>query len=165
MLKFQANPIVITAGENEGKREIMGLAAPYNVVATVSTGQKVKFLPGSLPVDGANPKLVLNHDLTQLVGVVTERTEDENGLYFVAKLSKTGKAEEALELAKDGALDAVSVGAEPIIAKYDDEGVLVVEKARMVELSLVALGAFEEAKITQIAAAEPHKKEKEIMTV
>ena len=164
MLKFEATPIVITAAEGEGKREIMGLAAPYNVVATVSSGEKVKFLPGSLPVDGANPKLVLNHDLTQMVGVVTERTEDENGLYFVAKLSKTAKADEALELAKDGALDAVSVGAEPITAAYDDDGVLVVEKARMVELSLVALGAFQEAKITQVAATEPTKKDKKPMS-
>jgi HK97 family phage prohead protease len=164
MLKFKATPIVITANEGENRREIMGLAAPYNVVATVSSGEKVKFLPGSLPIDGANPKLVLNHDLTQMVGVVTERTEDENGLYFVAKLSKTVKADEALELAKDGALDAVSVGAEPIEATYDDDGVLVVAKARMVELSLVAIGAFEEAKITQVAAAEPTTKDEKIMS-
>ena len=164
MLKFKATPIVITANEGENRREIMGLAAPYNVVATVSSGEKVKFLPGSLPIDGANPKLVLNHDLTQMVGVVTERTEDENGLYFVAKLSKTVKADEALELAKDGALDAVSVGAEPIEATYDDDGVLVVAKARMVELSLVAIGAFEEAKITQVAAAEPNTKDEKTMS-
>jgi HK97 family phage prohead protease len=164
MIRLSASPLLVQAEPGEGRREIMGLAAPYNVVATVSDGQKVKFLPGSLPVDGAKPKLVLNHDLTQMVGVVTERTEDENGLYFVAKLSKTGKGDEALELAKDGALDAVSVGAEPIIAEYDEEGVLVVEKARMVELSLVALGAFQEAKITQVAAAEPSKKGKPTMS-
>ena len=164
MIRFSASPLLVQAEGPKPKREIMGLAAPYNVVATVQSGEKVKFLPGSLPVDGANPKLVLNHDLTQMVGVVTERTEDENGLYFVAKISKTGKGDEALELAKDGALDAVSVGAEPIVAAYDDAGVLVVEKARMVELSLVALGAFEQAKITQVAASEPITKGKNTMS-
>lgn len=154
MIRFTASPVVISAQDGEGRREIMGVAAPYNVEATVSDGTTVKFLPGSLPVDGAAPKLIQNHDLTQAIGVVTERTEDENGVYFVARISKTAAGNDALELAKDGVLDAVSVGAEPIDAEFDDNGTLVVASARWVELSLVAIGAFPEARITQVAAAK-----------
>jgi hypothetical protein len=154
MIRFTASPVAISAQEGEGRREIMGVAAPYNVEATVSDGTTVKFLPGSLPVDGPAPKLIQDHDLTRAIGVVTERTEDENGVYFVAKVSKTAAGNDALELAKDGVLDAVSVGAEPIDAEYDDNGVLVVANARWVELSLVPLGAFPQAKITQVAAAK-----------
>lgn len=154
MIRFTASPIQITAAEGEGKREIMGVAAPYNVEATVSDGTTVKFLPGSLPVDGAAPKLIMDHDLTRAIGVVTERVEDENGVYFTAKVSKTQAGNEALELAKDGVLDAVSVGAEPIDAEMDENGVLVVASARWVELSLVPLGAFPQARVTQVAAAQ-----------
>lgn len=162
MIRFTASPIQITAAEGEGKREIMGVAAPYNVEAVVSDGTTVKFLPGSLPVDGAAPKLIMDHDLTRAIGVVTERVEDENGVYFTAKVSKTQAGNEALELAKDGVLDAVSVGAEPIDAEMDENGVLVVASARWVELSLVPLGAFPQARVTQVAAAQ--EKEKQTMS-
>lgn len=162
MIRFTASPIQITAAEGEGKREIMGVAAPYNVEAVVSDGTAVKFLPGSLPVDGPAPKLIQDHDLTRAIGVVTERVEDENGVYFTARVSKTQAGNEALELAKDGVLDAVSVGAEPIDAEMDENGVLVVASARWVELSLVPLGAFPQARVTQVAAAK--EKEKPIMS-
>lgn len=161
MIRFTASPIQITAAEGEGKREIMGVAAPYNVEAVVSDGTAVKFLPGSLPVDGPAPKLIQDHDLTRAIGVVTERVEDENGVYFTARVSKTQAGNEALELAKDGVLDAVSVGAEPIDAEMDENGVLVVASARWVELSLVPLGAFPQARVTKVAAA----KEKENKTM
>lgn len=161
MIRFTASPVTIDAADGEGRREIMGLAAPYNVEATVADGTTVKFLPGSLPVEGAAPKLIMNHDLTAAIGVVTERVEDENGVYFVARISKTAAGNDALELAKDGVLDAVSVGAEPIEAEFDDNGVLVVALAKWLELSLVPLGAFPQAKITQVAAS---KKEENTMS-
>jgi hypothetical protein len=154
MIRFTASPVTIEAQDGEGKREIMGVAAPYNVEATVSDGTTVKFLPGSLPIDGPAPKLIQNHDLTQAIGVVTERAEDENGVYFVARISKTAAGNDALELAKDGVLDAVSVGAEPINAEYDENGTLVVASAKWVELSLVPLGAFPQARVTQVAATK-----------
>ena len=50
MIRFTASPVTIDAADGEGRREIMGLAAPYNVEATVADGTTVKFLPGSLPV-------------------------------------------------------------------------------------------------------------------
>jgi len=142
----------LQAADGEGKREIMGVAAPYNVVATIADGTEVKFLPGSLPVDGPAPKLIQNHDLTAAIGVVTERVDDENGMYFVARISKTAAGNDALELAKDGVLDAVSVGAEPVEYERDENGVLVVAMARWIELSLVPLGAFPQARVTQVAA-------------
>ena len=121
----------------------------------MSTGQRVVFLPGSLPVDGPNPKLVMNHDLTQLVGSVIERRETPDGMTFTARISKTARGNEALELALDGALDAVSVGVEPIDYEEDEDGTMIVASAKWVELSLVTLGAFNEARITEVAATAP----------
>ena len=157
VIRFTPLQVTVDAAGPDGapSRSLTGLAAPYDVVATVSDGQRVKFMPGSLPVDGPAPKLIENHDLTKPIGIVAERVETENGMMFRAKISKTRAGDDALALALDGVLDSVSVGAEPIEASYDDDGVLVVSKARWMELSLVPFGAFPAAKITQVAATAP----------
>ena len=158
MIQFQAEKITIDAQTPEGlpSRSIMGLAAPYNVVAEVNNGQKVRFLAGAFDTN-QTPKLIMNHDMTQLVGKITELVNTEQGLLFTARFSKTRNAEDALQLALDEVLDSVSVGAEPLEATYDDAGVLNVSKANLIELSLVPTGAFSSAKITQVAASEPEK--------
>jgi hypothetical protein len=51
----------------------------------------------------------------------------------------------------------VSVGAVPTKFKYDKNGVMVVSKANLVEISLVAQPAFKDAVITEIAASEPEE--------
>ena len=157
VIRFTPLQVTVDAAGPDGapSRSLTGLAAPYDVVATVSDGQRVKFMPGSLPVDGPAPKLIENHDLTKPIGIVAERVETDNGMMFRAKISKTRAGDDALALALDGVLDSVSVGAEPIEASYDDDGVLVVSKARWMELSLVPFGAFPAAKITQVAATAP----------
>ena len=77
------------------------------------------------------------------------------GLGFTATFAKTGAAADAIELVKAGAYDSVSVGAVPTKFKYDKNGVMVVSKADLVEISLVAQPAFKDAVITEIAASEP----------
>ena len=142
MIRLSPCPITVDAAapDSPSKRLISGVAAPYNVPAEVSTGQRVVFLPGALPEDGPAPKLVMNHDLTQLVGVVAERVNTPEGMMFSARISKTSRGNEALELALDGALDAVSVGVEPIDYEEEADGTMVVASARWVELSLVTIG-------------------------
>ena len=154
-LRFNASGITILAAE-EGKarREISGLAVPYNVEATVSDGTRVKIMRGALPVDGPAPKLLQNHDGTEIVGLVTARKDQEDGMYFTARISKTRAGDDAIELIKDGAIDAVSIGIDPIKATYDKDGTLVVKSARWRELSIVGEPAFADARITQIAATK-----------
>lgn len=154
-LRFNASGITILAAE-EGKarREISGLAVPYNVEATVSDGTRVKIMRGALPVDGPAPKLLQNHDGTEIVGLVTARKDEEDGMYFTARISKTRAGDDAIELIKDGAIDAVSIGIDPIKATYDKGGTLVVKSARWRELSIVGEPAFADARITQIAATK-----------
>jgi hypothetical protein len=97
--------------------------------------------------------------MTQLRGVVTELVEAEEGLLFTAKFAKTRASDEAIELVKAGAYDSVSVGAIPVKFKYDKNGTMVVSKANLVEISLVAQPAFADAVITEIAASQPEEDE------
>ena len=117
------------------------------------------FLEGSLPEDGPMPKLLEYHDDTRVIGRVTERVSTSEGMMFVAKLSATRAADDALALLADGALDSVSVGAIPTKFKRLSDGTLEVSQARFVELSVVTQPAYADAQIYSVAASSPDESE------
>ena len=165
MIKFIASQVTIDAAAGEaGRREITGIAVPYGVAATVADGTSVIFEAGSLPVDGKAPRLYMNHDSTNAIGIVTERVDTPEGMMFTAKISKTQAGDEALILAQDGVLDSVSVGVNPIKYTTAKDGTVTVTAADWIELSLVPVPAFAGAIITDIAASIPQD-EPEISTI
>jgi HK97 family phage prohead protease len=157
MIHFVNVPITLDAAASEdAPKTITGIAVPWAPVsATVMDGTKVSFQRGAFDLDMKNPKLLENHDMSQLRGVVSSLADMPEGLGFTATFAKTGAAADAIELVKAGAYDSVSVGAVPTKFKYDKNGVMVVSKADLVEISLVAQPAFKDAVITEIAASEP----------
>jgi HK97 family phage prohead protease len=159
MIRLTAENTFVMAEDGESPRTISGIAVPWGVEATVSDGTRVKFERGSLPVTGKKPKLLKYHDAEQPVGVVTGRIDAEDGMVFTARISATSEGNDMLELIKDEAVDAVSVGVEVIDGKYDNSGTLVIAKADWVELSLVTAPAFKGAMITEVAATEPQQEE------
>ena len=142
------------ADENAPRRSFSGIAVEYDIPAVVSDGTSVMFKKGSLPVDGRNPKLYLQHQSDQIIGQVVERTEVDNAMLFVAKVSQTRLGDEAMTLIADGTLSEVSVGVQVEKFNYDDKGVMIVEKATWQELSVVSQPAFPSSVITQIAASD-----------
>lgn len=157
MLKLSA-PVTIVqaeAGEDSPRREISGIAVPWDVEAVVSDGTAVKFARGALSEDGPAPKLIESHDMSQIRGLVTSRRSTETGMEFTARIAATRAGDDALELVKMGAIDSVSVGVNPTKWHYDAAGTMVIEAGDWMELSLVAVPAFEAAQITQVAATIP----------
>ena len=160
MIQLTAQQITLDASaDGEPPRQITGLAVPWNVKATLSGGESVIFLEGSLPEDGPMPKLLEYHDDTRVIGRVTERVSTSEGMMFVAKLSATRAADDALALLADGALDSVSVGAIPTKFKRLSDGTLEVSQARFVELSVVTQPAYADAQIYSVAASSPDESE------
>ena len=161
MIRFTSNTFAVEAAgpDGEARRTITGIAVPYNTFATVSDGTTVQFAPGSLPVDGKAPRLYMYHDSTQPVGLVAERVDSPEAMYFTAKVSSTRAGDEALVLAADGVIDSVSVGVNPTEFKYDDEGNMTILAAEWIELSLVPTPAFAGATISQVAAEAPQVEE------
>lgn len=155
-MKIQlSQPIELDVAAAEGeapRRTLTGIAVPYGTDANASTGP-VRFLAGSLPTDGAAPKLIRDHDLSQPIGIVTARVSTDEAMLFEARISETSAGNEALVLASDGVLDAVSVGVEVEEFHYEN-GVLVVESGKWRELSLVPFGAFESARVLEVAASD-----------
>jgi HK97 family phage prohead protease/HK97 family phage major capsid protein len=169
MIRLTAQQITLDASaDGEPSRQITGLAVPWNVKAQLSGGESVVFLEGSLPEDGPMPKLLEYHDETRVIGRVTERVSTAEGMMFVAKLSATRAADDALALLADGALDSVSVGAVPTKFKRLADGTLEVSEARFLELSVVTTPAYTEAQIFSVAASSPDEEapdeEEEIST-
>jgi HK97 family phage prohead protease len=157
MIRLTPTQITVDAAAADDKpsRSISGVAVTYDETATVNDGTQVRFLQGSLPVTGRDPKLYMQHDANQIVGKVVERVDTPQGMMFTAKISATRLGDEALTLANDGVIDAVSVGVTPTKFSYDEEGVMIVESATWSELSLVSEGAFSGAVITEVAASAP----------
>jgi HK97 family phage prohead protease len=156
MIHFVNLPITLDAAAGEDSpRTITGVAVPWDTPAVVSNGQKVMFKRGAFDVNQKAPKLLEGHDMNQLIGIVPELVDADEGLLFVGQFAKTTRADQAIELVKATAYDSVSVGATPEKFKYDKNGVMVVSSAIIHEISLVAIPAFKDAVITEIAASDP----------
>jgi HK97 family phage prohead protease len=163
MIKLIAGDFTLDAAAGDApRRTISGIAAPYNVDATVSDGTTVRILPGALPTEGKAPRLFMYHDASQPVGVVTERVDTPEGMLFTARISATSLGNDALVMASDGTIDQVSVGINPTKFSYDEDGTMIIAEASWQELSLVPIGAFgDAAQITKVAASI-HQPEEEI---
>jgi uncharacterized protein len=164
MIHFHADLdlIIAEAGDDNRPARIAGIACPWDVVATVSGGQRVKFLRGAFDLNQKPAKLLENHDMSQLRGVVNSISDSDAGLEFEATLAQTRASRDVVALLQAGAYDSVSVGANPVSFKFDKAGVMIVSNAQLIELSLVAVPAYAEAVITEIAAsADPEESEEE----
>ena len=162
MIQFVAVPVTLDAAAGEDSpRTITGVAVPWDKPATVSSGESVLFRKGAFDVNAKAAKLLENHDMMQLRGVVTELVDAEEGLLFTAKFAQTRASDEAIQLVKAGAYDSVSVGAIPVKYKFDKNGTMIVSQANLVEISLVAQPAFADAVITEIAASQPDEESEE----
>jgi len=154
VIQLVTDQVTVTAAAGDdttGERRIDAIAVPYNVWAKVSGGQEVMFKPGSLPVDGKNPRVFMYHDSTKVVGSVVERVDTPEAMLASMKISRTALGDEALVLAADGVMD-VSVGVNVLEFTEDKQGRMVVTAAEWQELSLVPIPAFAGATITDVAA-------------
>lgn len=156
MITFNANTFAVEAAGPDGlpRRTITGVAVEYGTFATVSDGTTVSFAPGSLPVDGRQPRVFMYHDSTMPIGLVSERVDTGTEMLLAMKISATDLGNEALVLAADGVME-LSVGVNPTEFSYDKEGNMTVQAADWLEISLVPTAAFKGSTISTVAASEP----------
>jgi HK97 family phage prohead protease len=158
MIRFTPTHLITVDAAAAGeapRRSISGVAVEWNQIAVVSSGEKVMFLPGSLPVNGRKPKLYMQHNSEKIIGQVTERIDTGEALMFTASISATNLGNEALTLMSDGTLSEVSVGVNVEKFSFDEQGVMVIESASFNELSVVSQPAFASSVITDVAASIP----------
>jgi HK97 family phage prohead protease len=101
---------------------------------------------------GRMPKMLLQHDIRNLVGKYTDIQEDENGLFVKGRIiMETQQGRETFALLKEGILDAMSVGFNiPPGGAFGMNHGLMIEEVDLMEISLVTFGANPEAMITSV---------------
>jgi HK97 family phage prohead protease len=127
-------------------RTVEGLAVPYNETIDIGGGWSERFEKGAVDLT-ANVKLFRDHE--DIIGVVTEMTESDEGLMIKAKISETVLGNETLNLVKDGAIRSFSVGFIPVTDEKKDK-TIIRKKVNLKEVSLVAFPAYDKAEVLSV---------------
>lgn len=153
---LEKRELMMRAQADTSERIVRGVGVPYGETITI-WGQRERFEPGSVEADGA--LALFRH--SEPIGVVIDQEETAEGWHPTVRLSRTARADEALELARDGALPGMSIGFEPIEWRMerDDDGndVIVYTRARIREVSLVPFPAYPSATVIEVREDAPTK--------
>jgi HK97 family phage prohead protease len=144
-------------------RTITGIAAPFDSPAAISdiqgryteTIERGAFARTIAERGSSKVKLLVQHESRSLpIGRAHVLREDTAGLYGEFKVSKTERGDEVLELVRDGALDAFSIGFRPIRDHWSADGsTRTLLEARLDEVSVVSFPAYEKALISAVRQA------------
>ena len=99
-------------------------------------------------------KVLWQHDPWQPIGKPILMQEDSHGLYVKAKISKTERGKEAMQLMKDGVIDELSIGFNTVKDEWDHtNNVRRIKEVRLWEFSPVTFAANDQAGITAVKSA------------
>lgn len=103
---------------------------------------------------GTMPKMFWQHDSWEPIGKWIDAKEDEKGLYLRGKLNMdVQRAREAHALLKNGDIDGLSIGYRIKEYSVDTEsGVWTLERVDLREVSVVSIGANENAVVSSVKA-------------
>jgi len=144
------------AATDTERRTVEGTIVPYGEAATIN-GARYRFLPGSLTEARARTPLLLDHDRGRPIGVLAQLVDEPGRAFGRFRIDRTPAGDEALAQAASGSRGSFSLGAsvDPDDATDAGDGVLDVRAARLHEVSLLTLGAFENAAVTRVVASAP----------
>jgi len=126
-----------------------GRAVPYDTPTTIS-GVEESFAPGAFDPAGVIGKpLAWRHDAP--VGVITDASNEPDGLYITANILDTVQGRDAATLAKAGAVRGLSVGFAPLKSLRNKTGSTIRHlSAQLFETSLTHMPAYSSAGISSI---------------
>ena len=158
ILTFAAPPEHVTfaapgATVDREKRIITGKIAAYGV--TTDDGRRIQFDNDALkmPADLQRVKLLFDHDMRRPVGFMS--TFDAATLDASFRVPEGAEGDQALADAANGLRDGFSVGvafANDADYTFQDDKTII-HSARVLEVSLVAVPAFGDARVTDVAAS------------
>ena len=161
LIRFDAPPAGVAADRT--RRTITGLVVPWGAFARVSTGQTVAFARGSLSLSDRS-KLVLDHDPAQPVAVFASSTDTAEGLQATWRVPAGDRGDRILSEAADGLRDGLSVAADVVTSDDRDEGTWVTA-AKGRHVALLSEPAFDDARVSTVAAASPQSDQEPTVTV
>lgn len=149
----------ITASDG---RKLTGTIVPFGEPGNTNQGAVIFASDSFGDLNPADIKLLLEHDHGSPIGRAETFHTTPDGITGTFRVSRTTKGTDALTEAADGLRDGLSVGVKATAWDTADDGTMTVTAAQLVEVSLVANPAFNSARITDVAASKPTKKDKTV---
>lgn len=144
------------------EREFTGIGVPYGQQIEVTDWlfgrHRESFAPGSVEAVGA--KVFWRHG--EVIGTITSGRDTDAGFEVTGKISDTSQGRDAYQLLRDGAIDKLSIGFQPLEWTENDEGDITYTRVRALEFSLVPHPAYEAAAITSVRHHTTTPKEKTV---
>jgi uncharacterized protein len=136
-----------SAAKGGDGRTIEGIAVPYNRPQRIDPTLVEQFARGAFnaQLGAANRvKFAREHPVLggTIIGRAVELRDDAAGLWGAWRVSATQAGDEALELARDGVLDELSIGFRERQNRRLEDGTIERVKAHLAEVSLVMEGAY-----------------------
>ena len=148
-------PMTITAADSN-KRIVSGRIVSWNEEGNTSAGRTV-FLPNSIQL-GKNVKLLWEHRLEKPLGKLMSAEITDQGIEAQFRIAGTIAGDDYLTEAAEGLRDGLSVGVK-IDSWSNNDGVLTIDAAKLIEVSAVTEPAISSARISDVAASENENKE------
>lgn len=146
-INFSMNVVAADAA----KREITGRVVTWGEKGYTSAGETV-FEPNSIQF-GKKTKLLLEHQRTAPIGTLKSYDINAEGIDAVFHVANTTSGSDALVEASQGLRDGFSVGVK-VDAWKNNEGVMHITAAKLIEISLVTDPAIDSARVSDVAASE-----------
>jgi uncharacterized protein len=141
------------------RRQVVGIVAPYDEVSYLTpdpNGERI--LRGafrkSIKERSAKVPFLRNHDQTRKLGTSIRFADDPTGLVGEFQIVGGDHGDMLLDDLRNGCLDAMSVGFQPVRASRGADGVREVNEARLVEVSVVAIPAYTGAAVLAVRNAQ-----------
>lgn len=140
-------------------RTVTGIAVPFGAPAEIRTARGAyteTFLRGAftrtIAERGHRVKFCAEHDRgSPPLGRALLLREDSAGLYGEFKVSATVAGDEVLELIRDGALDALSIGFRAVTDRWNADRTAVDRvEAALYEVSACAFPVYDEARVLAV---------------
>lgn len=139
---------------NLEERSFEGIAVPYNSPTSIGGQFMEQFAPGS--VRGLeNAKIYFDHDHSMPIGKIESFQETPAGLQIRGRIAQgVQRAEEVLALMREGVLNSLSIGFNPV--ESSREGSVVTRKAvNVFDISVVSRPAYAGALVTDVRSEQP----------
>ena len=99
-------------------------------------------------------KILSGHNDSLLpIGIPTELREDAKGLFMSAKISDTTLGRDVKTLIHDGVLCELSIGYDPVVFDYDENGIRHLREVKLWEISVVTSPQLDRRKIRLCGSA------------
>lgn len=154
-------PMKLTAADSN-TRTVTGRIVTWNEQGSTSAGLTV-FKNNSIDL-GKNVKLLWEHRTEKPLGKLIAAEITDQGIEASFKIAGTLAGDDYLTEAAEGLRDGLSVGVK-VNAWSNEEGVMMIESAQLVEVSAVTEPAISSARVAEVAASENKEEDSEVAPV